>query len=642
MGTGCRLSEDSIQSQMTVGLAEYTRPWKLFTLSLGIALLILGSFYYEAPDWDIPISLIMAILAYLTAPLGLRVIVERRWRLWPPMLFATWFTVDGSYWLYWHFKNPAALEWMREANFFASLSLYGICGVVWFYRGSLRQLSSEIGALFRLLRSYKPKEDDCENRAQKNTGYRMTKQPQTEIQMVPINAATQTVLHDFVRDAVSQLSEVLEAALPEFQDDSRWERGSDGHFREYKKRIRTFWPPLTDEWLHTRPDYKKCIECLKADVVVAPHLDRSVGTSMSALRLEGGNILRTLIYAMLDDQGRLAFTEERFHTEWQELAVFFAANQIAFKVVAPLPYLVIQEFPLRLSNNIVLDRLTDDEVTRCVQVGVIRPLYPRFPLIYNAVAVGIRKTMFLPKLIRQGDEPPELPEAGDEGSFGNRPLFRDDLVIDDVLSALRIFKHSKIRSVGSASWTDAPFMEGATSFQLRGQWPYGGQFELSVGELPDFLEIWHRLEEGAARFGFSVHRFNLAFDRGLLADRIVDLVIAAEALLLGDLDEKYRGELRFRFALRAAKFITHPNFSEHDIFRTMRRAYDARSAVVHGGSRNDTRLPGNQTAESPIFIDAIEELVRLGLRKALSMREDGKKLHQAEYWDSLVFSEPEL
>lgn len=37
-------------------LTEYTRPWKLFTLALGIALLILGSFYYEAPDWDIPIS----------------------------------------------------------------------------------------------------------------------------------------------------------------------------------------------------------------------------------------------------------------------------------------------------------------------------------------------------------------------------------------------------------------------------------------------------------------------------------------------------------------------------------------------------------------------------------------------------------
>jgi hypothetical protein len=133
-------------------LLEYFRPWKLVTFAVGIALLILGSFYYGAPDWDIPTSFIMAILAYLTAPWSLRVILERRWRLWPAMLFATWFTVDGSYWLYWHFKNPVVLELMRSVNFPASLSLYGMCGIVWLYRGSLRQLASEIRNRFPLLR----------------------------------------------------------------------------------------------------------------------------------------------------------------------------------------------------------------------------------------------------------------------------------------------------------------------------------------------------------------------------------------------------------------------------------------------------------------------------------------------------------
>ena len=98
-----------------------------------------------------------AYTRYLTAPWSLRVIVERRLQHWPGMLFATWFTVDGSYWVYWHFKNPAVLELMREANFLASLSLYGACGVVWLYRGSLRQLSSELGVWFRLLLAGKSK-----------------------------------------------------------------------------------------------------------------------------------------------------------------------------------------------------------------------------------------------------------------------------------------------------------------------------------------------------------------------------------------------------------------------------------------------------------------------------------------------------
>ncbi len=119
-------------------MKEFLRPWKLGTLAIGVALLIAGSYFQPAPDWDIPISFIMAFFAYLTAPWSLRVIVERRWRWWPAMLFATWFTVDGCYWIYWSLKNPVALDLMREANWPASLCLYVMCGLIWYYRGDLR------------------------------------------------------------------------------------------------------------------------------------------------------------------------------------------------------------------------------------------------------------------------------------------------------------------------------------------------------------------------------------------------------------------------------------------------------------------------------------------------------------------------
>ena len=145
---GSANNDISASPTTTSWLAEYARPWKLFSLAIGVALLIIGSFYDSAPDWDVPISLIMAILAYLTAPWSLRVMLERRWRFLPAALFATWFTVDGCYWLYWHFKNPRALEFMRDANFPASLSLYVICGIIWFYHGSLRELLAETRARF--------------------------------------------------------------------------------------------------------------------------------------------------------------------------------------------------------------------------------------------------------------------------------------------------------------------------------------------------------------------------------------------------------------------------------------------------------------------------------------------------------------
>lgn len=129
-------------------LSEYLRPWKLATLFLGTGLLVLGSIFTPAPDWDLPISFIMAFLTYLTAPWSIRVLLERRWRHWPAMLFATWFSVDGCYALYWHFKNPTVLVLMREVNFLASLALYSICGLIWLHRGTLRELFRELRGLY--------------------------------------------------------------------------------------------------------------------------------------------------------------------------------------------------------------------------------------------------------------------------------------------------------------------------------------------------------------------------------------------------------------------------------------------------------------------------------------------------------------
>lgn len=125
-------------------LTELTRPWKLATLVIGVGLLIWGSFYYSAPDWDIPISLIMAFFAYLTAGWSMHVMVERRWRDFPLMILASWWTVDGCYSLYWLIKNPSVLDFMRAANAPASLSLYWICGLVWFWNGSIKEFVTQL------------------------------------------------------------------------------------------------------------------------------------------------------------------------------------------------------------------------------------------------------------------------------------------------------------------------------------------------------------------------------------------------------------------------------------------------------------------------------------------------------------------
>lgn len=113
--------------------AEYMRPSKLLTLTLGILFLVAGAQFSGLPDWDVPVSFLMALCAYVTAAPSMRVVLERRWAHAHYAAFWTWFTVDGSYLIYWEFVNPDVLE-LRFANACASLTLYGLCGLVWYSR----------------------------------------------------------------------------------------------------------------------------------------------------------------------------------------------------------------------------------------------------------------------------------------------------------------------------------------------------------------------------------------------------------------------------------------------------------------------------------------------------------------------------
>ena len=128
---------------------EYFRPWKLLTFAIGLALLILGAFHYKTYDWDVGVSLIMGTLAYVTAPWAMRAVKSHQWRMFPGVLLAYWFTVDGSYAAYNAWMGHPVDPELRKANFFASSLLYLLCGWLWLPRKSLRNVLEELAAALR-------------------------------------------------------------------------------------------------------------------------------------------------------------------------------------------------------------------------------------------------------------------------------------------------------------------------------------------------------------------------------------------------------------------------------------------------------------------------------------------------------------
>ena len=127
---------------------ELTRPWKLATFGVGMSWLVYGALCYGISDWDVGISFIMGGLTYVFAPWTVYVLVnavKQRPPKWPfhvlGALLPAMFAVDWSYCLY---HTAVGNRMIRWENFKVSSALYFICGLLWYYRGSLRDMVNEV------------------------------------------------------------------------------------------------------------------------------------------------------------------------------------------------------------------------------------------------------------------------------------------------------------------------------------------------------------------------------------------------------------------------------------------------------------------------------------------------------------------
>lgn len=100
--------------------------------------------------------------------------------------------------------------------------------------------------------------------------------------------------------------------------------------------------------------------------------------------------------------------------------------------------------------------------------------------------------------------------------------------------------------------------------------------------LRDLLNALRTAEEDR-RLNLAIRRFDAAYLRIDPEDRLIDLWIAFEALLLPDT----AGELSYRAAIRLAQLVGQTAEDKRAAFNFARRSYDRRSKVVHGQPAKD-------------------------------------------------------
>ena len=108
-----------------------------------------------------------------------------------------------------------------------------------------------------------------------------------------------------------------------------------------------------------------------------------------------------------------------------------------------------------------------------------------------------------------------------------------------------------------------------------------GHFELTATQAPLLPPLYRHLaaDTPPSALALALRRFTASYQRVSDEDRLIDCWVAFEALYAPD----QTSELRFRVSLRIARLLGSTREQRVSLFASMRRSYDWRSHIVHGG-----------------------------------------------------------
>jgi hypothetical protein len=218
-------------------------------------------------------------------------------------------------------------------------------------------------------------------------------------------------------------------------------------------------------------------------------------------------------------------------------------------------------------------------------------------------------------------------------------------LFDRVISAMRLFKKGTFgynRITTKIYWA-CPISKASMSSGINYYEPFhGAQYELSKDEAEDLVKFWEMFKEvDFKKYGFidlAIRRFNLAHVRKELEDKLIDLMIAFEALYLLRTED----ELGFKLATRAA-FILGKDKGKSEkekIYNFLKKAYRIRSGIVHGNKHLEKNIKLSDDEEISVqnFVLQLEDYLRQSIIHFVNLSMNYEMKEISQYLDRIMFS----
>jgi hypothetical protein len=395
-------------------------------------------------------------------------------------------------------------------------------------------------------------------------------------------------------------------------------------------------PGAIEATFHLAP-FHSVVAALAAEPDFGPILGKAVGSASHLFPISPDRIAASVVPVDTDyerptdmqfgEPGRIEKLLRQLHT---------VVRAATFEVVYVTPIWDLEvATPLELEPGLVIDVLTDDEAIKALQMNAIagdmaqRRRYKREP--YRRLA--LRRTIALPKLVLDRIPTPEDVLAGRHPGAHEQNGFDDP---ERLLSLLPLVSTGLAKTGATMTWATIGSPWGIQSVNYLPTSTPGlddtqsprPQVTLNDAGAADLVRYWAALRATQAQgpASLALRRLRDAAERRRDADRILDIVIAAEALFLpADGDHT---ELKFRCSLHAAFYLETELAERRIVYRTVGAAYDMRSAIAHGSEPRAVRVLGE-----PLTVEAltprVEEIVRRALQKRLGERQEPD-------WDALV------
>jgi hypothetical protein len=374
-------------------------------------------------------------------------------------------------------------------------------------------------------------------------------------------------------------------------------------------------------------------EVVKSDKIISSQLNTLVGTCMGRIRLGLDNIVFKPITRFLTDTEIIGYDDSIFRAEYLRIEDSLYSDEIEFERLTPLCGFYMDNSDILLNNNISIIRLSEYEIIDLLRHGIkVGDSFGPENFIHHIHQFAIKLKYSLPKIVGDHDI---------EGSIGvHNPYITGDME-QAVINALRIFKEGKVYPLGAVTKNYNLFNFGVSyNYGNPSKYFMIDKFKLVENEKDNFLEFWETYNmltiPEKHYLSVAIRRFSQASERESIEDKIFDFFISAEALFLSS-GGSSQGELKYRLSHRAAMFIEDEPEKQRNVFEYMQRAYDVRSAIVHGTTPKLLKKEDGTSCSLEEFCKDMESHLRFSLKKAIKLAALAEGSNKIIEWNSIIF-----